>query len=109
MTSLVALTYAALRDEKKGGREKSLMSTSVESKELLATSCCGCDGVKAPGVVLVSLTLQGLRLCIWGSKRARVCRPSLEMRRSPGLGGLETRRPVALRMDLHVGQEPWAQ
>lgn len=68
MTSLVALTSAALRDEEKGGREKSLMSTTVESKELLTTSCCGCDGVKAPGVVLVSLTLQGLHL--WGSNSA---------------------------------------
>lgn len=107
MTSLVALTYAAFRDEEKGVREKSLMNTTVESKELLTASCCGCDGVKAPGVVIVSLTLQGL--CLWGSKSECVCHLSLEKRRPSGLRGLETRSSVVLRMNFHVGQEPWTQ
>lgn len=83
------------------------MSRAVESKEPTPSSCCGCDGVKAPGVSLISLTLECLWL--WGSKSVRVGRRPPRWRLRFGLGAQKTRRSEVPRASFNVRQEPRTQ
>lgn len=79
----------------------------MESKEPVPSSCCCCDGVKAPGVLLGGLTLQRLGLGGSHSEQSR----SLPLKRWPlsGLGAQETGRSEVRRAGFHVGQEPRTQ